>query len=181
MTHLIPQPFTVIATQNPTGSAGTQLLPDSQLDRFMMRLSIGYPEPAAEREMLRRKHGENHGQAVRKVADAAALLTMRDEVSKVFVHEELYDYIVRLARATREHKSIRQGASPRCSVAAMALAQACSWMDGRDYVVPEDVRAIYPDCTAHRLLLTAQAKAQGEQPRELLDEILRKTPAPKIR
>ena len=181
VTHLIPQPFTVIATQNPTGSAGTQLLPDSQLDRFMMRLSIGYPEPAAEREMLRRKHGENHGQAVRKVADAAALLTMRDEVSKVFVHEELYDYIVRLARATREHKSIRQGASPRCSVAAMALAQACSWMDGRDYVVPEDVRAIYPDCTAHRLLLTAQAKAQGEQPRELLDEILRKTPAPKIR
>lgn len=87
VTHLIPQPFTVIATQNPTGSAGTQLLPDSQLDRFMMRLSIGYPEPAAEREMLRRKHGENHGQAVRKVADAAALLTMRDEVSKVFVHE----------------------------------------------------------------------------------------------
>ena len=80
--------------------------------------------------MLRRKHGENHGQAVRKVADAAALLTMRDEVSKVFVHEELYDYIVRLARATREHKSIRQGASPRCSVAAMALAQACSWMGG---------------------------------------------------
>ena len=181
VTHLIPQPFTVIATQNPTGSAGTQLLPDSQLDRFMMRLSIGYPEPAAEREMLRRKHGENHGQAVRKVADAAALLAMRDEVSKVFVHEELYDYIVRLARATREHKSIRQGASPRCSVAAMALAQACSWMDGRDYVVPEDVRAIYPDCAAHRLLLTAQAKAQGEQPRELLDEILRKTPAPKIR
>lgn len=77
VTHLIPQPFTVIATQNPTGSAGTQLLPDSQLDRFMMRLSIGYPEPAAEREMLRRKHGENHSQAVRKVADAAALLTMR--------------------------------------------------------------------------------------------------------
>ena len=181
VTHRIPQPFTVIATQNPTGSAGTQLLPDSQLDRFMMRLSIGYPEPAAEREMLRRKHGENHGQAVQKVADAAALLAMREEVSKVFVHEELYDYIVRLARSTREHKSIRQGASPRCSVAAMALAQACAWMDGRDYVVPEDVRAIYPDCAAHRLLLTAQAKAQGEQPRELLEEILRKTPAPKIR
>ena len=99
----------------------------------------------------------------------------------MFVHGDIYDYIVRLAHATREHKSIRQGASPRCSVAAMALAQACAWMDGRDYVVPEDVKAIYPDCTAHRLLLTAQAKAQGVQPRELLDEILRKTPAPKIR
>lgn len=168
VTHLIPQPFTVIATQNPTGSAGTQLLPDSQLDRFMMRLSIGYPEPAAEREMLRRKHGENHGQAVRKVADAAALLTMRDEVSKVFVHEELYDYIVRLARATREHKSIRQGASPRCSVAAMALAQACSCyvMDTRYLswlllvmillLVPLEVLLSLPGLLTLRIKLTAE-------------------------
>lgn len=181
VTHQIPQPFTVIATQNPTGSAGTQLLPDSQLDRFMMRLSIGYPDAAAEREMLRRKHGEARNQAVQKVADAQALLQMREEVSRVFVHEEIYDYIVRLARATRGHKSIRQGVSPRCSVAAMALSQACAWMDGRDYVVPEDVRAIYPDCAAHRLLLTAQAKAQGQQPRELLAELLHKTPAPRLR
>lgn len=181
VTHRIPQPFTVIATQNPTGSAGTQLLPDSQLDRFMMRLSIGYPEPSAEREMLRRKHGETRGQAVDKVTDAKALLQMREEVSRVFVHADVYDYIVRLASATREHKALRQGASPRCSVAAMALAQACAWMDGRDYVVPEDIGAIYPDCTAHRLLLTAQARAQGVQARELLDELLRKTPAPKIR
>ncbi len=181
VTHRIPQPFTVIATQNPTGSAGTQLLPDSQLDRFMMRLSIGYPEAAAEREMLRRKHGEARNQAVQKVADAQALLQMREEVSRVFVHDEIYDYIVRLARATREHPFIRQGVSPRCSVAAMALAQACAWMDGRDYVVPEDVRAIYPDCAAHRLLLTAQAKSQGQQPRELLAGLLHKTPAPKLR
>lgn len=129
VTHLIPQPFTVIATQNPTGSAGTQLLPDSQLDRFMMRLSIGYPEPAAEREMLRRKHGENHGQAVPEGGGCSGLAYNADEVSKVFVHEELYDYIVRLARATREHKSIRQGASPRCSVAAMALAPGL-FLDG---------------------------------------------------
>lgn len=131
--------------------------------------------------MLRRKHGENHGQAVRKVADAAALLTMRMRFPKCSSTKSCMTISSALPAP---HVSINRSGraqAPAVQWRQWRLRQACSWMDGRDYVVPEDVRAIYPDCTAHRLLLTAQAKAQGEQPRELLDEILRKTPAPKIR
>ncbi len=186
-THLLPQPFMVIATQNPTGSAGTQLLPESQMDRFMMRLSLGYPGAAGEVEMLRRKHGESPAQPVRKVTDAEGILRAREEVSRVYLSAEVYDYIVRLARATRTHARIRQGVSPRGSVAVMALAQALAWMEGRDYVLPEDVQAVFVDCSAHRLLLAPSVRSAGEghegqkqAAEELLQEILEQEPAPRL-
>lgn len=177
-THLLPQPFMVIATQNPSGSAGTQLLPESQMDRFMMRLSIGYPGAEGEKEMLRRKHGGRPPQPVLKVTDADSLLRAKEEVSRIFMAPELYDYIVRLAVASREHPEIQQGISPRGSVAAMALSQAAAYLVGRDYVLPEDVKAVFADCSAHRLILAPSARGSKETARRLLEEILTQTPAP---
>lgn len=177
-THLLPQPFMVLATQNPTGSAGTQLLPESQMDRFMMRLSIGYPGAEGEREMLRRKHGGAPPKPVLKVTDADALMKARGEVSRVFMAPEVYGYIVDLATATRTHAEIVQGISPRGSVAVMALAQAAAYMVGRDYVVPQDVKAVFVDCSAHRLILSPAARGRKEEAHRLLKEILETVPAP---
>lgn len=180
-THLLPQPFMVIATQNPTGSAGTQLLPDSQMDRFMMRLSLGYPGFEGEMEMLRRKHGERPQMPVLKVTDADEILRMRDAVSRIYVAEEIYAYIVNLTNATRDHSEIQQGVSPRGSVGLMALSQAAALMVGRDYVLPGDVRAVFVDCCAHRIILTPGARSQTHVAARVLKEVMEKTSAPTLR
>lgn len=180
-THPLPQPFMVIATQNPTGSAGTQLLPESQLDRFMMRLSIGYPGKEGELEMLRRKHGGTPPQPVQQVATANDLLALRHTTSGIFLSPEVYEYIVALTRATREHADIQQGVSPRGSVALMALSQAAALLVGRDYVLPQDVQAVFVDSTAHRLILSPQARLQPGGAQRLLEQLLEKVPAPSVR
>ena len=181
VTHALPQPFMVIATQNPSGSAGTQLLPGSQTDRFMMRLSLGYPDEKAEMEMLLRKHGENEAEPIVRITSAAGLLEMRRQVSEVYVAGAIYRYILRLVRSTRSHESVAQGASPRGSVALTALSQAAAYVSGRDFVIPEDVQDIYADCIAHRLILTAQAKRGGISPEAVLADILNSVEAPKLR
>ena len=181
VTHALPQPFMVIATQNPSGSAGTQLLPESQTERFMMRLSLGYPDEKAEMEMLLRKHGENEAEPIVRITSAAGLLEMRRQVSEVYVAGAIYRYILRLVRSTRSHESVAQGASPRGSVALTALSQAAAYVSGRDFVIPEDVQDIYADCIAHRLILTAQAKRGGISPEAVLADILNSVEAPKLR
>ncbi len=177
-TYKLPLPFVVLATQNPSGSAGTQLLPESQLDRFMMRLSIGYPEKKAEAEMLRRKHASRAGAQVRQVGSAELLAQMCEAVKGVYLADEIYDYIVRLVAATRQNPQIQQGVSPRGSVAIMALAQAAALMAGRDYVLPQDIQAVFEDGCAHRLILTQQARQQKEGARVLLREIMTGITAP---
>lgn len=177
-THPLPKPFMVIATQNPTGSAGTQLLPESQMDRFMMRLSLGYPEPEGEAEMLRRKHGDAEAQAVQPITNADELMAMRQQVAHTYISDDVYNYIVALVCATRNHPAIQQGVSPRCSVALMALAQAAAFVIGRDYVIPSDVQAIFADCAAHRLILAPATRGVQGGAAKLLQEILAKTPAP---
>ncbi len=182
VTYQLPQPFMVIATQNPTGSSGTQLLPDSQTDRFMMRLSVGYPDEEDEMEMLVRKHGEYENGVPAQLVDAKTLLGMRARVGQVYVHKSIYGYILRLVRATRSHPMVAQGASPRCSVALTALSQAAAFICGRDFVIPEDVQNVYFDCTAHRLILSQQAKhEQVEGARAILREILKATKAPVLK
>lgn len=181
VTHALPQPFMVIATQNPSGSSGTQLLPESQTDRFMMRLSLGYPDEKAELEMLLRKHGEGEAEPVVRLTSAAGLLEMRRQVSEIYVAKAIYRYILRLVRATRSHESVAQGAGPRGSVALMALSQASAYVAGRDFVIPEDVQGIYTDCIAHRLILKAQAKHDGVSPESVLTDILDSTEAPHLR
>ena len=152
VTYDIPDPFMVIATQNPTGAKGTQMLPDSQMDRFMLRLSIGYPSPEDEAEMIRRKQKSISLDSVQQVVSKSELMQIRQEVSAVFVKDEVVDYIVQLCGATRNDPRILQGASPRASLALTSLAKATAWIQGRDYVLPRDVRFIFRDCIEHRLL-----------------------------
>ncbi len=151
-TYPVPQPFVVIATQNPTGAKGTQMLPDSQMDRFMLRLSIGYPAHEDEMEMIRRKQSGVTMDTVEQVVTRDELIEIRRQVEKVYIKDELIDYIVSLCARTRDDRRIIQGASPRASLALTALAKATAWIQGRDYVLPRDIRFIFRDCVEHRLL-----------------------------
>lgn len=177
VSHPVPQPFLVIATQNPAGASGTQLLPDSQMDRFMIRLSIGYPAPADELDMVRRKQKGNPLEQVRQVLDLDGLAALRDQADRVYVSDEVLDYIIRLVNATRTHPMIVQGASPRASLALTAMAKAAALVLGRDYVNPEDVSMVFADVVAHRLILSPRAEASGGFD---LSEILRQVQPPKI-
>ncbi len=176
--HPVPQPFLVIATQNPAGASGTQLLPDSQLDRFMIRLSIGYPKPADELELLRRKQKCNPLDEVRQVVDLSGLNALRNAVDAVHTSDDVLDYIIRLVAATRGHPLIIQGASPRATLAVTAMAKSAAFICGRDYVIPEDVSLVFRDVVTHRLLLSPRAEATaGADPAK---EILRSVAPPRI-
>ena len=176
----VPQPFTVIATQNPAGASGTQLLPDSQMDRFMVRLSIGYPQPQDEIELLRRKQGGSPLESVGQVLDQAGLLALQEQVDAVHMADEMLGYVVRLVSASRSHPHIEQGASPRASLAVAAMAKAAAFLRGRDYVIAEDIRLIFPDTVEHRLVLSPRAEHQGEK-LSPIQSILRSVPAPRVK
>ncbi len=181
ITHPVPDPFVVIATQNPVGASGTQLLPDSQLDRFMVKLSLGYPRHADELELLTRKQKGNPLDNVRCIADRNGLADIRRAVDNTFVDKKILDYTIRLSNATRSHESILQGASPRATLAVVSMAKAAAWVQGRDYVIPNDVKLIYPSTVTHRLILTAEAKASGITAQKLVEELLERTAAPSAR
>ena len=179
-TYRVPEPFIVIATQNPTGAKGTQMLPDSQMDRFMLRLSIGYPSHEDETEMIRRKQKGITMENVMQMVSREELMQLRREVDKVYVKDEIIEYIVDLCSATRSHPAIIQGASPRASLALTALSKATAWIQGRDYVLPKDVRFIFRDCIEHRLIWsqeTGSSSAHGQ----VLSEILGSFRAPVIK
>lgn len=177
--HPVPQPFLVIATQNPAGASGTQLLPDSQMDRFMIRLSIGYPSPADELDLLRRKQRGNPLDAVKQVADLAGLIALRQEAERVHISDEVLDYIIRLVSATRNHPLILQGASPRATLAITAMSKAAALVLGRDYVNPEDVQLIFGDVVRHRLLLSPRGETEGGF--DPAAAVLHAVPAPALR
>lgn len=179
-TYPVPQPFVVIATQNPSGAKGTQMLPDSQMDRFMLRLSIGYPAHEDEMEMIRRRQRGISLETVTQVVSRQELLQIRCEVDKVFVKDELIDYIVKLCAATRNDRRVIQGASPRASLALTALAKATAWIQGRDYVLPRDVRFIFKDCIAHRLIW-AQEPESAQAKDKALSEMFSSVKAPAIK
>ncbi len=178
VTHPVPDPFVVIATQNPVGASGTQLLPDSQMDRFMVRLSLGYPKPSDEKEMLNRKQQGNPLDNVRCMADKGSLAAMRQECERTYVSEKILEYIIRLNNATRNNPAILQGASPRASLAVTSMAKAAAWVQGRDYVLPADVKLIYPATVTHRIILTPDAEAAGRKAEALIEDILKSVPAP---
>ena len=178
VSHPVPRPFLVIATQNPAGASGTQPLPDSQMDRFMVRLSLGYPAPADEMDMVRRRQGGNPLDSVEQVVDREGLLALREKAGAVYLSDEVLDYIVRLVGATREHPMILQGASPRATLALAAMAKAAALVRGRDYVNPEDVELVFPDVVPHRLLLSP--RAEGDKSFDPAAELLAKVPAPRI-
>ena len=179
-TYRLPQPFVVIATQNPTGASGTQLLPDSQMDRFSIRLSIGYPAPQDEREMVLNRQKGNPLDQVQQVMTRQELIGLQEQVELVYIKPEMVDYAVALITATRKHPMILRGASPRATLSMTAMAKAVAFLNGRDYVVPEDVQAVFAQVIEHRLLLAPEAEAKGISANKLLQEILRKTSAPRL-
>ena len=176
----VPQPFVVIATQNPVGASGTQRLPDSQLDRFLLRLSIGYPSPAEDLELLRRRqYGAGMG-GTGQVLDRQGLEQLRCAVDRVHVSDELLEYIVRLVNATRRHPQLLQGASPRATLAVTAAARAAAFLRGRDFVVPEDVQCIWREAVAHRLVLRPGTEGTADA-QEIAGAVLHAVEPPRIR
>lgn len=180
VSHKIPEPFCVFATQNPTGASGTQLLPDSQMDRFTVRLSIGYPAPADERDILLSRQKGNPLTLVQQVVTREELLSMQQQASEVYLKPELADYIVSLVGKTRSDARIARGASPRATLSLSAMAKSVAYVQGRDYVLPKDIQAVFVSTCAHRLLLTAESDAKGLTAEMLLDELIKSTPAPRI-
>ena len=180
VSHKIPAPFTVIATQNPVGAHGTQLLPDSQMDRFMVRLSIGYPDFKSEFTILKENRGMASINEVESVTDSEGLIEMQNQVSSIYVNDEVFEYIVRLSDATRNHDTILQGASPRASIAVTKMSRAAAYLDGRDYVIPQDVKTVFSDVIKHRLILSPKAKMLDQNADKIVSDILEKTKEPKI-
>ncbi len=181
VSHVLPQPFTVIATQNPVGAAGTQMLPDSQMDRFIIRLSMGYPDPRDEVTMVLNRQDGNPLKVIRAILTREQLVALQDTVEKTFISDSVVGYIVRLMGATRQHPEIQRGASPRATLAVAAMAKAVAQLRGRDYVVPGDVREVFVQTVSHRLILTPRAMTQGTDCRQVLEGILESVPVPKLR
>ena len=179
--HPLPQPFTVIATQNPAGAAGTQLLPDSQMDRFMIRLSLGYPEPKDEVTMLLQRQGVNPLEQVQMALSKEDLMLLQQLVANTHVADEIAEYVVRLVDATRRSEELLRGGSPRATLAIVSMAKAVAQLRGRDYVVPKDVQEVFSHTVAHRLLLTDKAESQGITAQQVLRQILEGVEAPRLR
>ena len=181
ISHPLPQPFVVIATQNPTGAAGTSLLPDSQMDRFMVRLSLGYPSPKDEIAMVLNRQEGNPLHSLVPLMTRQQLADLQQCVEETYVSEAIVHYIVTLITATRQSEKLLQGASPRATLAVTAMAKAVARLRGRDYAVPGDVREVFIPTVAHRLLLSPRAEVQGLSPEQILRDILEHTDAPKLR
>lgn len=180
VSHFIPKPFIVMATQNPTGAAGTQLLPDSQMDRFTVRLSMGYPSAKDEVAMVMNRQGGNPLEQLSPIMNRDTLIAIQDIVSGTYVKESVVKYIVALIGATRNHSDILRGASPRATLSVMSMAKAIAQLQGRDYVTPADVQAVFVNTVAHRLILTPVAEARDLTAEHVLGDILSTVKAPTV-
>jgi MoxR-like ATPase len=176
VTYPLPRPFMVIATQNPIEYEGTFPLPEAQLDRFLMRLPVGYLNPAEERQLLihlSREHPVTHLQSV---IETSALLEFQHLVWDIFVDESLQEYIVQLVAATRSHPDLALGASPRASLALYRASQALAAIQGRDHVIPDDIQRLVPSIIAHRLIVSPEAELRGRSAAVILEEIIKSIP-----
>lgn len=180
VTYKLPDPYTVIATQNPIGSAGTHNLPDSQLDRFMIKLSMGYPDASGEIAILKSKYKSDPLQNVKAVADADAIIELQDAVANIYVDDKIYEYIVALSAETRKHPLIKLGISPRGTLALMQISKGIAAAMGRSYVIPDDVVFICHDVFEHRIILSSKAKLAEKTPSDIISDIIKNVPAPKI-
>lgn len=178
VTHPLPEPFVVLATQNPIGSAGTQELPNSQLDRFLMKLSMGYPDLASQIAILKERSEAEPLQTVCAVAGQTELREAVAQTRKTHLADTVYDYIARLSEATRVHPMVRLGISPRGALALCRCAKAAAFAAGRDYVLPQDVQEMATYVFSHRLMLSAKARLNELSAESVVTEILSCTPMP---
>ena len=180
-TYALPDPFIVLATQNPVGSAGTTMLPNSQLDRFLIRVSMGYPDHKSSVNILRDRHVDNPLDRAYAVVNKEELLGLVQDVRKVDMRDAVLDYVTTLVEKTRTHPQVALGVSPRGALAVCRMAKAYAYLNGRDFVMPEDVAAIFPDVCAHRLMLNSKAHMMEEKPESVLAEILKTTDMPVLK
>lgn len=178
VTREVPSPFLVIATQNPSGTAGTQPLPEAQIDRFMITLSLGYPDFNSELELAKSVSSHARTENIQPVITREELLSMQQEIHQVYIKDVVYNYLVRIVSATRSHPYLERGASPRATIALVKCAKAYAWLQGRQYVVPADVLTQLPYVMMHRIILSASAKMSGINRYQVLDEIVKSVPAP---
>ena len=170
--HPLKKPFCVIATQNRIGTAGTQPLPHAQMDRFLVQLTIGYPDFESQMEILKDRRLENPLESVEKVSDCETVLRMQREAQAVTVSDEILAYITRLAIASRQHPMLSLGISPRGALNLSRMARACAYLHGRDFVIVEDVQEIFSDVCAHRVLLSQKARSENITPSQVMEELL---------
>lgn len=176
--YQLPDPFIVIATQNQVGAAGTQVLPHAQMDRFLTKLSIGYPDKMSEKAIILGRQVEDPFAAVGQVASKEVVKTMQELTLQVTMKDEIVGYIADLVDSSRNNNLIELGISPRGAIAVSHMAKACALMNGRDYVTEEDVRDVFLDTCAHRILLTQKARAQGISARDVLNQLIGGTKTP---
>ena len=181
ITREVPKPFMVIATQNPVGSIGTQMLPESQLDRFMIKITMGYPDMQSEIEILKGKQKKVSLDKINTVVTKEDILVMQDLIENIYIHEKIYEYIVTLISKTRNHPLIDLGVSPRGSVALTKLAKATAFLKNRDYVIPEDIQEIFKDVTIHRIILNTKARISNVSEEKILLDILNSVSVPGTR
>ena len=181
VTHDVPDPFIVIATQNPLGTAGTQMLPESQLDRFMVKLSMGYPDRKSQDMLLRDRQVYNPLDKVTNVLAADGLNKLKDEVKKVEISDDMISYITELTDKTRTDSIIKLGVSPRGALALTRMTKACAFLAGRDFTIPEDVMEVFKDVCGHRIVLSPKARMSDETEETVLQNILKNTQAPEVK
>ena len=181
VTRPLPKPFIVLATENPVGSAGTQMLPASQLDRFMLQLSMGYPNRASTAALLKDRHHVDPLSACQTVTSPAELEKLIAEVSNIHVADRIYDYIAELVDLTRSNAYVTLGVSPRGALAVTRAAKANAYLEGRDYVIPDDVCAVFPDVCVHRLILNSKARLQDYTAALILQNVLTSVQKPDVR
>lgn len=178
VTHPLPRPFLVMATQNPVELEGTFPLPEAQIDRFMMRIAIGYPDEGEENQILERFRLNDPLPELKPVTTPEEIIQAQEERRRVLVAEPVREYIVRVARATRNHPEIELGASPRATLSLYQTSQAWAAIHGRDYVLPDDVKAMAPHVLTHRLMISPQAQLRGRKMEELVADIVDAVPVP---
>ncbi|MDY2595896.1 MAG: MoxR family ATPase [Oliverpabstia sp.] len=180
VTRELPKPFVVIATQNPVGSAGTSLLPESQLDRFMICMSMGYPDMEYELQIVKGKINTDPLELVNPVMDGEELLKIRELAGNTFIHDAVYRYMGKLVNATRNHSLIELGVSPRGTIALAKMVQALAYLRGRKYVLPEDVEDVFLDVVTHRVRMNARARVNHVTAESVLKDILDGTQKPSV-
>ena len=178
--RVLPDPFMVIATQNPYGSIGTQKLPESQLDRFMISLNMGYPSVQEEIAILKGKESSERIKSS-EIVTIEELITMRQCVAKTYVNDAIYEYVANIARESREMASVVQGLSPRGSVAVISMAKAAAFMRGHDYVLPQDVQNVLHDTAVHRIILRHGINSGNLTKADVIDNIIKSVKVPQVK
>lgn len=177
-TYPLPTPFILFATQNPIEFEGTYVLPEAQLDRFMLKLSIGYPDSEAEKQMALSHFAAGRGELAGQVAEIEDIDRLQGRVREVHVDEAVADYLVQIIRSTREHAGVQLGSSPRATIALLGAAKAKAFISGRDYVIPDDIKELAPAVLAHRILLHTEARMNGQHAEAIIGQILESTRVP---